>query len=116
MLAAPVALTVLNDGVTRITYQAQNAVGEAVAYPPTAQSVSISDPALAAVSIVNLSTSAAGPVVVEIAPVRGALGTAEVMLTDAGGLPCSPLHVTFASDTLAAQLVFLAASAVFTPF
>ena len=115
MLAAPVSLTVLNDGSTRVVYQAQNAVGEAVAYPATGQTLVI-DPPLAAVSIVNLSGSMAGPLAIDIVPNPGALGAATVTMTDDGGLPCSPLHLTFASDTVAAQFVFLAATAVFTPF
>ena len=113
-LAAPVSITVLNDGKTRIVYQAQNAAGGVVPYPATGQTVNI-DPPLATVSIVNLSASAAGPLAVDIMPVAGAVGTALVTLVDAGGLPCSPLTVTFTPDTAAAQFVFLPGSVEFTP-
>lgn len=113
-LATPVSITVLNDGRTRIFYQAQNAAGEAVAYPATGQTVSI-DPPLAAVAIVNVSASAAGPLAVDIVPMAGAVGVALITLADAGGLPCSPLTVTFAADTKAAQFVFLPNSVEFTP-
>ena len=115
MLAAPVSLTVLNDGSTRVVYQAQNAAGEAVAYPATGQTLVV-DPPIATVSVVNLSGSMAGPLAIDIVPNPGALGAATVTMTDDGGLPCSPLHLTFASDTVAAQFVFLVATAVFTPF
>lgn len=115
MLAAPVSLTVLNTGRTRIQYQAQNTAGEKVAYPATGQTASIDSP-LATVSVTNLSMSADGPLALDIVPVPGAVGVASVTLTDDGGLPCSPLHLTFVPDPLAAQFVFLVATAVFTPF
>lgn len=113
-LAVPVSITVLNDGKTSIIYQAQNAAGEPVAYPATNQTPVI-DPQIATVSVVNLSMTAAGPLALDIVPNPGVLGTATVTMTDTGGLPCSPLHLTFASDNKAAQFVFLPGSVEFTP-
>jgi hypothetical protein len=98
MSLSPISISALNDKKTRVPYAPVNAAGEPLAYLATRQEPSIDNGNLATVSIVNLSSSARGPVVVEIDPVSGALGEATITLTDEGGLPAAPLHVTFVSD------------------
>lgn len=99
------SLNVLNDGVSTIPYYPRNAVGERLGYSTALQQPSLT-PSLATVTMRNLTNSGAGPLGIDIVPVVGALGSAQLTLVDSAGKPCEALEIVFTSDAEIADYAF----------